>query len=57
MVRISASIGIATTPEVKLELEQLLACADAALYRSKHGGKARVTFCTTEDIENVQLAA
>jgi diguanylate cyclase (GGDEF)-like protein len=57
MVRISASIGIATTPEVRLELEQLLACADAALYRSKHGGKGRATFCTSEDIGNAQLAA
>ncbi|HEY0623735.1 GGDEF domain-containing protein [Sphingomonas sp.] len=56
-VHLSASIGIATTPDVALELERLLACADAALYRSKLGGKARLTFCTGEDAAKAELAA
>ena len=56
-VHLSASIGIALAPDHGLDLERLLACADAALYRSKLGGKARLTFCTGEDIANAELAA
>jgi diguanylate cyclase len=56
-VHVSASVGIAITPGIELDLERLLACADAALYRSKLGGKARLTFCTSEDIANAELAA
>lgn len=56
-VHLSASIGIALAPDIGLDLERLLACADAALYRSKLGGKARLTFCTNEDIASAELAA
>ena len=56
-VHLSASIGIAMTPDIGLELERLIACADAALYRSKLGGKARLSFCTSEDAANAELAA
>lgn len=56
-VHLSASIGIATTPDIQLELERLIACADAALYRSKLAGKARFSFCTREDAANAELAA
>lgn len=56
-VHVSASVGIAMTPAIELDLERLLACADAALYRSKLAGKARLTFCTREDIANAELAA
>ena len=38
------SVGIATAPKLGLELERLLACADAALYRAKNGGMAGVEF-------------
>lgn len=56
-VRLSASIGIAMAPDVGLDLERLLVCADTALYRSKLGGKARLTFCTREDVASAELAA
>lgn len=56
-IRISASLGIAMAPDVALDLERLLACADAALYRSKLGGKARFSFCTCEDAAKAELAA
>lgn len=56
-VQLSASVGIAVAPDLGFELERLLACADAALYRSKLAGKARLTFCTGEDVANAELAA
>jgi diguanylate cyclase (GGDEF)-like protein len=49
-IRISVSIGIAMAPRHGLDLEHLTACADAALYRSKRGGKAQLYFCTAEDV-------
>jgi len=48
-VRISASVGIAMMPEFGRELEALLSCADAALYRCKGGGKGKLHFCTSDD--------
>jgi diguanylate cyclase len=56
-VHLSASIGIAIAPDAGLDLSRILACADAALYRSKLGGKARLTFCTSDDVANIVLAA
>lgn len=56
-MRIAASIGIATTPEFGPDLERLIACADAALYRSKGSGKGRAYFCTRSDAASVELAA
>lgn len=56
-VHLSASVGIALAPELGLDLERLIACADAALYRSKLGGKGRFTFCTGEDAAKVEMAA
>jgi diguanylate cyclase (GGDEF)-like protein len=49
-VRISASIGIAMMPDFGRELETLLSCADAALYRCKGGGKGKLHFCTPDDL-------
>lgn len=43
-LHISVSIGIAMSPEFGVDLEQLIACADRALYRSKANGKAQVNF-------------
>ena len=54
---VSVSVGIATAPRQGVELERLLAAADAALYRAKKSGKARVIFCTGDDIATVNLAA
>ncbi|MCW4461182.1 GGDEF domain-containing protein [Sphingomonas sp. BT-65] len=56
-VHLSASVGIALAPDIGFDFERLLACADAALYRSKLGGKARLSFCTREDAANTELAA
>jgi diguanylate cyclase (GGDEF)-like protein len=49
LMHISASVGIAMMPEFGHDLEGLLACADAALYRSKGSGKGRLHFCVPED--------
>lgn len=54
---ISVSVGIATAPKLGVELERLLACADAALYRAKAGGKARAFFCIEADAATAELAA
>jgi diguanylate cyclase (GGDEF)-like protein len=54
---ISVSVGIATAPKLGVELERLLACADAALYRAKKGGKARALFCLEADAAEAELAA
>lgn len=48
-LRISASVGIAMLPTCGVELETLLAAADAALYRSKLAGKNTVTFAAAGD--------
>lgn len=57
IMTISASVGIATAPGQGVELERLLACADAALYRAKAGGKARAVFSDEGDAAGVSLAA
>jgi diguanylate cyclase (GGDEF)-like protein len=57
LLRISASVGIAMTPRFGSDLETLIACADAALYRSKGGGKARLNFCSPEDAAGAERAA
>jgi diguanylate cyclase (GGDEF)-like protein len=54
---ISVSVGIATAPKLGVELERLLACADAALYRAKTGGKARALFCVEADAAMADMAA
>ncbi len=54
---VSVSVGIATAPKLGLELERLLACADAALYRAKAGGKARALFCLEADAADANMAA
>lgn len=54
---ISVSLGIATAPKLGIELERLLACADAALYRAKAGGKARALFCIEADAALADMAA
>lgn len=54
---ISVSVGIASAPKLGLELERLLACADAALYRAKSGGKARALFCLDADVVAADMVA
>ena len=54
---VSVSVGIATSPKRGIELERLLACADAALYRAKAGGKARALFCAETDAAAADIAA
>jgi diguanylate cyclase (GGDEF)-like protein/PAS domain S-box-containing protein len=40
-VVLSASIGIATTSDLAADPDRLMAEADAAMYRAKHGGRSR----------------
>jgi len=53
-MRVSVSVGVALAPEFGVEMECLIACADAALYRSKARGKAQVQFCVPEDHSEVK---
>jgi diguanylate cyclase (GGDEF)-like protein len=41
-LRVTASFGVAAVPESASDREELVAAADAALYRAKRGGKNRV---------------
>jgi diguanylate cyclase (GGDEF)-like protein len=56
-MHISASVGIGISPDFGEDLELLIACADAALYRSKGSGKGTVQICTEFDMEHVERAA
>ncbi len=55
-MRVTVSVGIALSPEFGLDLEHLMACADAALYRSKARGKAQVQFCEPDDYREAERA-
>lgn len=56
-LRISVSIGIVMSPEFGTDLEDLIACADAALYRSKAGGKAQLHFFSADEKPETTPAA
>jgi diguanylate cyclase (GGDEF)-like protein len=47
IIRVTASIGLATYPDDARDKEQLLEHADAALYRAKRGGKNAVAVYTS----------
>jgi diguanylate cyclase (GGDEF)-like protein len=42
VMRITASLGVASIPDSAADLPALVAVADAALYAAKRGGKNRV---------------
>ena len=48
-MRVSVSVGIALSGDFGAELDELVACADAALYRSKARGKSQLQFCEPGD--------
>jgi diguanylate cyclase (GGDEF)-like protein len=50
-MRISVSIGIALAPEQGLDLENLVTCADMALYRAKGSGKSQLRFYGSADAD------
>ncbi|WP_440523655.1 diguanylate cyclase domain-containing protein [Sphingomonas sp.] len=54
--RISASVGIAMMPDFGRALEDLISCADAALYRCKSSGKGKHHFCTSGDLMTMEQA-
>ncbi len=47
---ITVSIGVATFPQHGTKPKELMEAADIALYRSKGGGRNRVSVCDVEDI-------
>ena len=47
-VRVTLSIGVCLCPDHGESAPQLLACADAAMYRAKHEGQNRVVFYSEE---------
>lgn len=49
-VRVGGSIGIALAPIDGTSVDELLAKADSALYRSKSGGRGRFTFYGTDAV-------
>jgi diguanylate cyclase (GGDEF)-like protein len=57
VMTVSVSVGIAAAPAMGVELEALLRCADAALYRAKSGGRARLHFCADADRTAASCAA
>jgi diguanylate cyclase (GGDEF)-like protein len=50
-VRIGASIGVAMTPEHAVDAEQLIRCADLAMYRCKQAGAAYAIYDHDLDTE------
>jgi diguanylate cyclase (GGDEF)-like protein len=53
-VQISASIGISVSPDDGQCADDLLRCADAALYRAKEQGRSRFTFYSQEMAAQLQ---
>ena len=47
---ITVSVGVATFPQHGTKPKELMEAADIALYRSKGGGRNRVSVCDIEDI-------
>ena len=45
--QLGASVGIAFFPEDAIDLQGLIAAADAAMYAAKRAGKNRIAFYTT----------
>jgi diguanylate cyclase (GGDEF)-like protein len=56
-MRISVSVGIALAADFGPDLDDLVACADAALYRSKARGKAQLQFCEANDYTELGRSA
>jgi diguanylate cyclase (GGDEF)-like protein len=54
---ISASVGISIAPENGLDLDELMASADNALYRSKSSGKAQFHFYNAAPTDDIPRAA
>jgi diguanylate cyclase len=53
---VTVSVGVALAPACGVDMERLIACADAALYVSKARGKAQVQFFLPEDRGEVARA-
>ena len=47
---ITVSVGVATFPQHGTKPKQIMEAADIALYRSKGGGRNRVTICEADDL-------
>ena len=54
LLRLSASVGVALSPSHSEDPEELLACADAALYRAKADGRGRHRLFTPDLREAAQ---
>ena len=49
-IRLTASIGVATLPDVAASAEELIKAADTAMYRVKDKGKNGVLLATESDL-------
>jgi diguanylate cyclase (GGDEF)-like protein len=54
---LSASIGVAVYPDDATERDELLACADAAMYSAKDGGGSRIRFRDDQGFDDSALPA
>jgi diguanylate cyclase (GGDEF)-like protein len=55
-VRVTVSIGLATSDGSETEAKALIARADAALYRAKRGGRNRVHVADLDRLSSLRLA-
>jgi diguanylate cyclase (GGDEF)-like protein len=53
-VTVTTSIGIAVGPDNGMNVQELMRCADMAMYQAKEDGKNRYHFFTEKMIENIQ---
>ncbi|WP_233221975.1 GGDEF domain-containing protein [Allosphingosinicella deserti] len=56
-VRITASFGVAASPETDSSVRDLIASADAALYEAKHAGRNRVVATAARVRDTLAIAA
>jgi diguanylate cyclase (GGDEF)-like protein len=57
VIRLTASLGVASMPEAARDMTSLIAAADSALYRAKSSGKSRSEQATADEQPSWWVAA